>query len=120
MAGECEDVPGQGCGLEPFELRVHAYHGAFTHVLATDGALMRGGREVVSLGHFRAVALLEHELLLRQQGVREHPVEFPDLIQHGPHGQDVVAVVTDQLAHVGRVLPARCGHRRCCDWRATW
>ena len=42
--------------------------------------MTRRRRGVVSLGHFRAVALLEDELLLRQEVVREYPVKLPNFV----------------------------------------
>jgi len=48
--------------------------------------------------------LLEHELLLGQEVVREDPVEFPNLVQQGKLGRGVVTVVADEFAHVGSVL----------------
>ena len=83
LTGERADPHGQGCGLDAFELRVHLDDGVLSHVLASDCALVRGGRCVVSLRHFRTVALLEHKLLLGQEVVREYPVELPDLVQDG-------------------------------------
>ncbi len=53
---------------------------------------------------FACIALLEHELLLGQEVVREYPVELPNLIELGQFGCRVVAEVTDQLAHVSPVL----------------
>ena len=103
-AGEREDLPGLGRGMDSFELGVHPDDWHLPHVLAGDGTLVRGGRGVVSFGHFRAVALLEHEFLLGQEVVGEDQVEFPNLVQQGKLGRGVVTVITDQLAHVGPVL----------------
>lgn len=53
---------------------------------------------------FACVSLLEHELLLGQEVVRERPVELPDLIQQGEFCRSVVTVVADEFTHVGPVL----------------
>ena len=66
--------------------------------------MTRRRRGVVSLGHFRAVALLEDELLLRQEIVREHPVKLPDFVEFLQLGRGVVAQVTHQFTHVSPVL----------------
>ncbi len=104
LAGEREDLPGLGRGTDSFELGVHADYWSFAHVFASDGALMRGRRFVVSLGHFRAVSLLEHQFLLREEVVGEHPVKLPDLVQECELGRGVVAVVVNKFTHVGPVL----------------
>ena len=65
---------------------------------------MWGGRPVVSLRHFRAVALFEDQLLLGQQVVCEDPVQLPDLVQQIKLAGRVVAQVSDQLADPGPVL----------------
>ena len=90
LAGQREDVAGQGRRSDPCELRIHLDNRPFGHVVPGDRALVRGGRGVVSFGHFRAVALLEDELLLRQEIVREHPVELPDFAEFGQFGGRVV------------------------------
>jgi hypothetical protein len=53
---------------------------------------------------FACVSLLEHELLLGQEVVRERPVELPDLIQQGKFCRSVVTVIADEFTHVGPVL----------------
>ncbi len=66
-AGESEDLPGQGGRLEPCVVGVHADDGHFPHPGPDGGSLVRGRGDVVSLDHFRARTLREHEFLLWQQ-----------------------------------------------------
>ena len=102
LAGEGEDLPGQRRGLDAGEFRVHSDDGSFPHVRPGNGALVRRGRCVVFLGHFRAMARFGDELLLGQEVVREDPVEVPDLIEDGEFRRGVVAKVADQFADVGQ------------------
>ena len=69
-----------------------------------DGPLMRRRRLVVPLDHFRAVTLLEDQLLLGQEVVRERCVQFPNLVQLRQLGCGVISVVADQLTDPGPVL----------------
>ena len=80
-AGEGEDLPGLGCGMNLFEFGVHPNDGHLAHSGPGDRPLVWGGGGVVAFGHFRAVALLEHKFLLRQKVIREQPVEFSNFVQ---------------------------------------
>ncbi len=93
LAGEREDLPRLGRGTDYFELGIHADYRSFAHVFASDSALVRGHSLVVPLGHFRAVSLLKHQLLLREEVVGEHPVKFPDLVEQGKLGGGAAATL---------------------------
>ena len=104
VAGQGQDVPGQGRWLEPFELGVHRDDRTSADAHVDDSPVVRGRRDIVSLGDLRAVALLEDQLLLGQVVVGEDPVELLDLVEQGVFGGGVVVVVADQLTDPGPVL----------------
>ena len=82
MAREREGLPGLGCGMDSIELGVHPDDRHLPHVFASDGAPVWGGRGVLVFGHFCAVSLREHGLLLGQEGVREHPADVQERFEH--------------------------------------
>ena len=49
LAGQGQDVPRQGCRLDPFEFRVHGDLRSRPESLVGDRTLVRGGRGIVFL-----------------------------------------------------------------------
>lgn len=81
VGGECLDLPLDRCGVE---LGVGVGEDRF--VLVADrvvalGAAVWGGRGVVLFDHFRAVADLGDQLLLRVEVVRHLRLQSPDLVE---------------------------------------
>src|SRR5690625_4880260 len=69
-----------------------------------DRPLMRGRGLVVFLRHFRAAALFENQLLLREEIVRKDPIVLPNLVQYRQLGSRVVTERPDKFPQPGPVL----------------
>src|SRR5215218_10185459 len=104
LAGERQDLAGQGGRFDAFELGVHGDLRPGADGGVGERTLVRCRRGVVFLGDFGAGADLGDQLLLGQEVVGEDGVEVPDGVQQVPFGFGVVAVVADQLANPGPVL----------------
>ena len=78
--------------------------GRFRTVFVRDRPLVRSRGRVVLLGHLRAFALFEYQLLLGQMVLVEDAVQSPDLVEINQPDRVVVTEVTHQSPDVGPVL----------------